>query len=284
MQRNRSEGWRFAKIDGHANEARFAEELLANPDLIDEIEGLLDNSLPSGDPTVVADGNKKVPSIFDDLTISKTDIEIKWDGGEQVNISVKKSTGGQVWLATLPRFVASVEREIGTLDAGLVKGLSLYIGGANLAGFEDDFDKAVAADASYFVPKMIAQEKRHKRLVAESMARSFPSEWKKVLEFFNEHIGLITRLSFAQGFALNEEDFADVVIYNQVTGDRNIFPIEELIAAAEKDVLKRPVVAGTRYNGSTLVLPFGSLQMHRPKGVNQFQFRHEFREVSRLFS
>jgi hypothetical protein len=283
MQRNRSEGWRFAKIDGHANEAKFAEELLAKPEMIDEIEGLLDNSMPEGDATVVADGSKKVPSIFGDLTMSKTDIEIKWDGGEQVNISVKKSTGGQVWLIQLPRFIASVEHEIGALSAEVVKGLSLFIGGDNLAGYQAEFDAAVALDAQK-LPSIVAQEKRHRRLVADSMVLSFPSEWKKVLEFFNTNIGLITRLSFAQGLAAEEAEFADVVIYNQITDQRNIFPIAELVAAAEKDVLTRPVVAGTRYNGSTLVLPFGSLQMHRPKGVNQFQFRHEFREVSRLFS
>ena len=283
MQRNRSEGWRFAKIDGHANEAKYAQELLAKPEMIDEIEALLDNSMPEGDATVVADGSKKVPSIFGDLTMSKTDIEIKWDDGEQVNISVKKSIGGQVWLIQLPRFIASVEHEIGALSADVVKALSLFIGGDNLAEYQTEFDAAIAVD-SQKLPGIVAQEKRHRRLVADSMVLSFPSEWKKTLEFFNENIGLITRLSFAQGLAADESEFADVVIYNQITDQRNIFPITELVAAAEKDVLSKPVVAGTRYNGSTLVLPFGSLQMHRPKGVNQFQFRHEFREVSRLFS
>jgi hypothetical protein len=43
------------------------------------------------------------------------------------------------------------------------------------------------------------------------------------------NIGLITKLSFAQGLAKSEYDTADVIIYNKAAGGPSVFPIRKII-------------------------------------------------------
>ena len=58
--RNRSEGWRHAKLDGHANERQFAESLIKNREFISTIEKHLMKISPKGSPEISVDGSKHV--------------------------------------------------------------------------------------------------------------------------------------------------------------------------------------------------------------------------------
>ena len=138
--RNRSEGWRHAKLDGHANEKQFAELLLRNREFISEIEKYITKKSPKGSPEISVDGAKHVESIFGDMTTSKVDLSMKWNSGEEINISLKKSDSGQVWLVSVPRFISAMEFHLKQkLDSEVQIGISLFIGGSNLADFEDYF-------------------------------------------------------------------------------------------------------------------------------------------------
>ena len=51
-----------------------------------------------------------VISVFGDKTKSKTDLTIVLKDGNTVNISIKKSWGGQVYLIGVDRFIAGFEK------------------------------------------------------------------------------------------------------------------------------------------------------------------------------
>jgi hypothetical protein len=280
--RNRSEGWRHAKLDGHANEKQFAELLVKNREFISEIEKHITKKSPKGSPEISVDGAKHVESIFGDMTTSKVDLSMKWNSGEEINISLKKSNGGQVWLVSVPRFISAMEFHLKQkLDAEVQIGISLFIGGSNLADFEDYFKKALVSDKKKN-PSIAEQEMHQSRLVAKSIEANFPSIWEATLNFFNANIGLITRLSFAQGLAKSLKDAADVIIYNKVTDGPSIFPIPRIIENVKSSARKISIVAGPKNGGSTLLLPTGFLQMHHPQSDNLLQFHHQYKKISKL--
>ena len=51
-----------------------------------------------------------VPSVHGDKTKNKSDLKVILSNGEVINISVKKSLGGQVYLITADRFITGFEK------------------------------------------------------------------------------------------------------------------------------------------------------------------------------
>ena len=281
-KRNRSEGWSHAKKDGHANEEQFAEYLVANDEFISKIEKHITKKFPKGLPEITTDGTKQVESIFGDKTTSKVDVVMEWKSGELINISLKKSNNGQVWLVSVPRFISAIEIHLKhKMDAEAQIGISLFIGGTNLANYEDYFDQALALDKKKN-PIIAKQEAHQSRLVANSIQTHFPSVWEATINFFNVNIELITKLSFAQGLARYKKDIADLIIYNKVTSGPSIFPIPKIIQNSKSLTNKISVASGPKNGGSTLQLPTGFLQMHHPQSDNLLQFHHQYKKISKL--
>jgi hypothetical protein len=281
--RNRSEGWKHAKLDGHENERSFGRDLLQDPRALSEIQEYVFKEAPEGPPTIEVDGTKHVASIFEDSTTSKVDVSLTWSGGEKIGVSLKKSSSGQVWLVTVPRFVSAIEYYLGRqLDPEIHKGISLFVGGSNMSSYESEFKRILHLETKR-APKLAIQEKRHSRLMAESLKIHNPNLWQSLLGFFTQNIGLITRLSFSQGLAKFEEDFADVVVYNQAHLGVSVYAIESLVSQTTQIIIDRPVTPGPRNGGSTLLLPTGFVQMHRPQGDNQLQFHHQFKKIAKLW-
>lgn len=280
--RNRSEGWRHAKLDGHANEKLFAETLINDKEFISTIQGNILHSIPDGKPQINVDGSKHVASIFGDLTTSKVDLSIIWNDGQKINISLKKSNSGQVWLVSVPRFISAVEYYLNKkVDREVLLGLSLFIGGTNISDYEKYYEKALALNKIHN-PKIAVQEIHQSRLVANSIENYFPTAWESLLDFFNANIALLTKLAFAQGLAKSEEDSADVIIYNKSVEDKSVFPIPRIIESSAAAIKLSPIKAGPKNGGSTLVLPTGFLQMHHPQGENLIQFHHQYKKIAIL--
>jgi hypothetical protein len=281
-KRDRSEGWRHAKLDGHANEKQFADALISDEEFVSAIEKFILKDSPKGSPEVSVDGSKHVESIFGDMTTSKVDIALSWSDASQVNISLKKSTSGQVWLISVPRFISAIEFHMNQkieLDARI--GISLFIGGTNLLGYENYFSQALEVSKKNN-PSIARQEIHQNRLVAKSIEDSFPSIWESTLDFFNSNIGLITRLSFGQGLAKSIKDAADVIIYNRTKNGEAIFPVAKIVERAISHSRIIPISSGPKNGGSTLQLPTGFLQMHHPQGDNLLQFHHQYKKISNL--
>jgi len=282
MARDRSAGWRHAKIDGHLNEYQFVDQMALDGQLLSNLERFMFNEISKHAPKIVVDGNKKIDSIFEDKTTSKTDAKVVWHDERSINLSIKKSNSGQVWLVSVPRFIATLEFHMSKkLDSNIVSGISLFIGGKNIQGYEDLFKTALSEDMANS-PKVAIQEKYQHRLVASSIEANYPDIWSAMVDFFTAHIGLITHLSFAQGLAIEKSEIAKFIIYNRTSKGIDFFYIPEIVKKAKARVQHEPIKAGPRNGGSTMLLPTGFLQMHHPKGENLLQFHHKYEKISKL--
>lgn len=280
--RNRSEGWQHAKVSGHKNEKDFADSIAEDGSFLTALHHEKFASRPTANPLVEADGSKYVESILDGKSVSKCDVELDWGQGKRVGISLKKSNSGQVWLIGLPRFFKALEHYTeAALPDQFKKGLSLFIGGANLEEYSTEFLGAVQADLKKR-PGIADQELNQDRLVAESIKDHFPGIWEETIDYLNLNIKLITQLSFARGLSKNETDWADFIIYNNAPDGHNIFKVDSVVEAASRDVSINKISQGPRNGGSTIQLPTGFMQMHHPQGENTLQFHHSYEKISSL--
>jgi hypothetical protein len=167
------------------------------------------------------------------------------------------------------------------LESIVKAGLALFIGGPNLEKYRFIFESAVENDLKTS-PELAKQEIHQNRLLGDSLKRNCRPIWEGTLAFFNANIDLISKLSFSRGFAKNENDYADVIVYNQKRESEKVFKIGDLVHKANIRARIEPIKFGPRNGGSTLLLPTGFLQMHHPQGENQMQFHHQFKKVQSL--
>lgn len=277
--RNRSEGWKHAKLDGHGNENRVAGALPSDKSFISDIGSLKLGKRLSGKPKALDIGQTPVKTIFGDLQLPKPDIVLEWCNHVRTNLSVKKSSSGQVWLVTFERFLETFRHHSGIpVNPDAAKALALFIGGKdNLAKYRSDFLLALNASKSAS-PTIYAQELHQNRLSATSISRSFPICWNALMDFLRNYIGLITELAFARGATESDEMWAEVVLYTLPDGSRSIFSIADM-AARSKLANQSKITAGPKNGGTTIILPFGFLQMHK----NSIQFHHQLKAIKNLY-
>ena len=113
--RNRAEGWKHAKLSGHENEALV--------EAVTEKDGSLQERILScgkkqGIEVVKIDfgGLKEtdVDCILGGKTKSKTDMHLYLKDNSSINISIKKSAGGQVFLIGVDRFIEAARPDVET--------------------------------------------------------------------------------------------------------------------------------------------------------------------------
>lgn len=255
-KRNRSEGWSHAKKSGAENEnlsKRFVED---NPKLFSRLFG------KTQIVNVCANGlnEKNVDSVLGGSTKSKVDLCITYNDDSKIKLSIKKSSGGQVYLIKNSRFISGFKEQFSIeIPLDVVKSFSLFFG-------EDD-----DAIKDYKQFGLSAYEEKKHRLTAESMRRYAPECDKILLDWFRQNIENITLFCFAYGLAKNEDDRAQYVWYNNELGENNesiIFDINKLAKESVKH--KENINYGTRNGGTTIILPFGFVQWHK----NSMQFHH----------
>lgn len=91
--RNRSEGWKYAKLTGHQNEILIAEEIKSNENLQKRILDYANVAESTNIYTVECEGmsQKKVDSVFEGKkTTSKTDVRLYLQNGKKKYIYKKR--------------------------------------------------------------------------------------------------------------------------------------------------------------------------------------------------
>jgi hypothetical protein len=282
--RNRAEGWTHAKRSGHRHESDVAARL--ESDLV-FANGLsircFDEKL--GRPAKVSGGGasaEHVEDLFGASTNGKPDLYVEWSAQRAVRISLKKSTGGQVFLTSVARFITGFEKQFGVqVPTNVRTGLDLFIGGNAL-----QIQKAM--NGKRFCGPIhrrtgTRQEQHQNRLLGLTLDKYFHAEWTATLDWFTENIGEIADFVFARGYAVKESDFATHVWYldESHTPQFNlVVPVARIKSGSTKQ--RGAVRVGDRNGGSTIQLPFGFLQMHAPKSENLMQFHHSFKKVRSL--
>lgn len=196
------------------------------------------------------------------------------EDGRTVNVSIKKSAGGQVYLIGVDRFISGYERQYSCVVPDDVKdSLKLYFFGhpdtRDLLG-----DPSVVAGQT---GKNIAYQKRKGRLVWESLNNLDPKKAERLLAWFRDNASDLADFCFSKGLAKNESDWADYVWYVNTLGEDDfdvIYSVADIKEAVAANAFR--TVPGTRGGGTTIVLPFGFVQWHQ----RQMQFHHKLSSLS----
>ena len=270
--RNRAEGWKHAKLTGHKNEDLVTDLILSNISVQNE---LLRCANKSGKIDGIIEGGlceTSVSSILSGSTKAKPDIRLRLNNDESINISLKKSSGGQVYLITLERFVVGFELQYGRKIPNDVKcAMSLFWGTS---------EKVLSIIEKYAVVEIDYQKRKH-RLIKDTMDRYAPELVSAMLNWFKDNIVEIFDFCFVRGLAKNPEDWADVLWYkNLLPGEEDgdtMFKLDELKTKIKSSA--DTVCYGNRTGGSTILLPFGFVQWHQ----KQMQFHHSLRDLKSIY-
>ena len=293
-QRNRAEGWQYAKLSGHQRELDLAAELSSDSELSSWLHIQSFGTPEAAQPRVETSGISMewVPSVLGDLTVPKYDLEVAWPH-RAVKVSLKKSEAGQVWLVPLDRFIRGFQAQfhVGVPDE-VREGLRLFIGPLELdemAEILDGHEPLGGQARSGGGP----QELHQRRFVARTLEQRRPELWAAALQWFRDEAPRITELCFARGLVKDPALYAEAILYTLISGEaaRNYyFSLDELIEVVHAEPAAGRARPGPLRGGSTILLPFGFLQMHNPKKRgedshrNQLQFHHRLQDLVALFS
>lgn len=280
--RSRSEGWKHAKRSGHRRETDLVRELKSDPTFASLI-GRKVFGRPVGKLLDAhADGATAgfIPDVFGGTINGKVDLRASWSGAEEVRFSVKKSAGGQVFLTSVDRFVRGIELQYGErMGASPKRMLELFIGEDRI-----EVDRVLARDGtgSAGAQRVRKQERHQGRLVAATLARIFPRDWNNLMKWMATHAGLVADFCFGRGYACDYKDQATHVWYSLREASSPIDAVTSVGQVAQMSKANAAEIKpGPKNGGSTVVMPFGFLQMHSPKETNQIQFHHNMNLVLR---
>lgn len=269
--RDRATGWQYAKLSGHENEADV-EQLFQNPDFRTYFSQRLGIGAINS-ATVGGLNETDVLSVFGDKTKSKTDLTVCLEDGSHVNISIKKSWGGQVYLIGVERFIEGYERQFGEIIPDTIKDLLyLYFYGNPKTDALLSNPVVVANQGA----SLLQYQRRHNRLVWNSLYNWDEAAAESLLNWFKNNIDRIAEFCFSRGLAANKEDWADYVWYINLLGEDDvdeIFSVEEIKNAVKEH--PELVFPSSQNGGSTTQLPFGFVQWHQAK----MQFHHSLSKL-----
>lgn len=272
--RNRAEGWKHAKLSGHENE-ELVEAIVENDG---EIQSRILYCAGKPDATVekVDFGGLKeqnVPCILGGTTKSKTDMHLYLDDYTSINVSIKKSDSGQVFLIGVDRFIEGFETQFNKLIPNIVKrAISLFWGTA-----ADTIDIV----KNYAVNDIDYQMRKH-RLTKDTLDRYDSSLSDALLDWFSNNALEIFDFCFSTGLAANKSDWANLIWYKNELEENDMDDMYNI--ADIKSRLSLSASWGIRTGGSTIQLPFGFVQWHSPTHTipGCMQFHHNYYKIKEL--
>ncbi len=272
--RNRSEGWQHAKISGHTNESNITKKINSSKSFREDFEKKLNLNSKIKSATVGGLKEKNVEDIFGGGTKSKTDLKITLKNKEKINLSIKKSSGGQAYLIGVDRFINGFEIQFKKkIPQNIKRSFKLFFAGADdisriiknteLNNIEDDKKEEIKK-----------YEKRKNRITWITFKEYDLQLSNTFIEWFKENISNIFLFCFERGLAKNKGEWADFVWYkNQLNENKFdfIFNISKLSEKIDDHSYKKMILPGKTLGGTTIQLPFGFVQWH----LGQIQFHHK---------
>lgn len=272
--RNRASGWQHAKLSGHLNETDV-ESLFSNTAFCDAFsERLGIKKIKSACVGGLCETD--VISVLGDKTKSKTDLQLTLEDNSVVNISIKKSYAGQVYLIGVERFISGYELQFGEVIPEDIKDLLyLYFYGHPKT---DELLKNSYITGEQ-TARLIEYQRKHNRLVWNSLYKMNNSAAEALLNWVKDNIDKIADFCFSRGLAKDSSNWAQYVWYINLLGEDNvdtIFSITDIKSAVIKH--KELVFPSKQNGGSTTQLPFGFVQWHQTK----MQFHHKFEKLAEI--
>lgn len=276
--RDRSSGWKHAKLSGHKNEDLVKALLDTDPDFQQHFLSQIGHADDRIDDTSIGGLHEtNVPSVNGKSTKSKTDLKVYLSQGGPVNVSIKKSLAGQVYFVSAEHFIHTFERQFGeSIPDPVQRGIHLFWAAA------DDAVDVIERFADRSNRKSFDLQLRHRSLNAVTLRRYDERIYSALLDWFTRNAGRLARLSFSMGAAADRSDWSDFVWYINLLGENDtnaIFRIEDICAAAQERA-ERETFFSAKNGGTTIQLPFGFVQWHQRK----LQFHHDYDKLCALLA
>lgn len=274
--RNRASGWKHAKLSGHVNEDQVKQLLDSDADYQNEfLERISHSSDRIVGSSIGGLHETNVPGVLGKKTKSKTDLKVFLESGKQINVSIKKSLGGQVYFVRVDLFFDVFERQFKkAIPEDVKRAMQLFWAAAADA---DDIIKQYGDKSD---EKSYTLQLRHHSLNATTLKAYREDLYNAMLQWFRDNAYELTKLSFTMGAAQDPNEWSEYVWYINTLGENEVdemFHIEEICEAACK-YSARETYYGDSNGGTTIQLPFGFVQWHQA----QMQFHHNYWKVKEL--
>lgn len=274
--RDRATGWQHAKLSGHKNED-LVKDLLDNNimfrnDFLKRINRLSEDI----DKTSIGGLHEtNVPSVNGNKTKSKTDLKVFLTNSDVINVSIKKSLGGQVYFVRAGLFIDTFEKQFNkTIPSSVKRAINLFWASA------DDAINIIEEYSDKTNIKNYNLQMRHKSLNATTLRNYNKNLYDELLNWFIENAYEITMLSFSMGAVLNENEWSDYIWYINLLGENDIddiFYIKDICNAVQIFAPTETFYSSTN-GGTTIQLPFGFVQWHQ----GQLQFHHNYYKLKKI--
>ena len=276
-ERNRSEGWRYAKLTGHENEQLVKDAL--------DKDAAFQRSFMSRtqyeDDTISSTSigglhEKDVPGVLRRKTKSKTDLKLFCTSGRIINVSIKKSYAGQVYFVDVDSFINVYELQFGQEIPLEVKyAMRLFWAGAQEEALSIINQHCSVDDDNY------ALQVRHRSLNATTLKKYDDDLYYSLHNWFVEHAFYVALLAFVSGAVLSKDEWAEYVWYINLIDPIDLdelFHTRIICEASQKYADKLTYFSATN-GGTTIQLPFGFVQWHQGK----MQFHHNYGKIKELY-
>lgn len=274
--RNRATGWQYAKLSGHKNEdlakIRLDTDEVFAASLLKRIDRPHSHIVRT---TIGGLHETNVPSVNGRKTKSKTDLKVYLDTNEVINISIKKSLGGQVYFVRAGLFIDTFEKQFNVkIPLDVQRAINLFWAAA------DDAVDIIKEYGDQAITKNYDLQLRHKSLNATTLKTYNEHLYDVLLQWFTDNAYELAKLSFSMGAVCDSKEWSDFVWYINLLGENNtddLFFIEDICNTVQK-VAKDETYYGFSYGGTTIQLPFGFVQWHQ----GQLQFHHSYEKLCAL--
>lgn len=222
-----------------------------------------------------------VPDVFGTLTTPKSDATLTYSCGSKQTISIKKpsASGGQAHLTKVARFLHALQIQGVTVPADVSWVLESFTGETNDVPIVQ-FAAGVRINSPLIKKYGMPAELHQNRLYPSTIRAQFPGRWEVFSKWFEKHLPEITHLCFRTGYCADLLNHADRLFW----GKTNCFyDLKRLIAHMDGNHIE-PSRRGY-YAGSTITLPWGFVQVHRPgksEGPYQLQFHYSMQQLLEL--
>ncbi len=276
VRRDRAAGWQHAKLSGHQNEALVKDLLDVNKNFQQHFLESINRPRASIIKTSIGGLHEtNVPSVNGNKTKSKTDLKVYLHNNEIINISLKKSLGGQVYFVRAGLFINTFQKQFNTeIPASVQRAMNLFWAAA------DDALEIIEQYADKSNKRNYGLQVRHKSLNATTLKNYDEKLYLDLLTWFAENAYEIAKISFSMGAVLNKEEWSDFVWYINLLEENDvndIFCIEDICDAAIK-VAEEETYFSSINGGTTIQLPFGFVQWHQ----GQLQFHHNYEKIKTI--
>ena len=274
--RDRATGWKHAKLSGHKNEDLVKDLLDSNREFQQHFLSRIDRPHAAIKETSIGGLHEtNVSSVNGRKTKSKTDLKVYLSTNEVVNISIKKSLGGQVYFVRAGLFIDTFEKQFDVkIPADVQRAINLFWAAA------DDTVEIIEEFGDRSNSKTFDLQMRHKSLNATTLKAYDENLYNTLLDWFTDNAYEIAKLSFSMGAVRDRKEWSDFVWYVNLLGENDtddIFFIEDICNAVQ-DVAREETYYGSSFGGTTIQLPFGFVQWHQ----GQLQFHHNYDKLKKI--